>query len=113
MKLTLPYPPSCNAVWRNVYGRTLLSSKARVYRNRVDSYCHVRRVTPLEGDVMVSIIAYRPRRVGDLDGVLKLTLDSLQGWAFKNDKQVVRIVAERRDDKANPRVEVEVIADAR
>lgn len=35
IRLTLPWPPSTNSVWRNVHGRTLLSRKGRQFRKDV------------------------------------------------------------------------------
>ena len=62
----------------------------------------------LEGRVAVSLVLYRPRRVGDIDGPIKALLDSLNGFAWTDDSQIVELHVVRRDDKANPRVEVEV-----
>jgi Holliday junction resolvase RusA-like endonuclease len=58
------------------------------------------------GPVSVSLRVFRPRKIGDLDNLLKVLLDSLKGYAFEDDKQVVEIQAVRFDDKENPRVEV-------
>lgn len=66
------------------------------------------RARPLEGAVSVSISVFRKARRGDLDGFLKLILDSLQGVAFENDSQVVELHAMRFDDPADPRVVVVV-----
>jgi Holliday junction resolvase RusA-like endonuclease len=52
---------------------------------------------------------FRPARRGDLDNTLKSILDSLTGIAWDDDSQVRCIYAERREDKVNPRVEVEII----
>ena len=49
---------------------------------------------------------YRPRKVGDIDNCAKLILDSLQGYAYDNDNQIVDLHLRRFDDKVNPRVEV-------
>ena len=58
--------------------------------------------------VTVVMKMYRPQKSGDVDNFIKVTLDSIQGIAIENDTQVVRIVAERFDDKADPRVVVAV-----
>ena len=113
INLDLPYPPSVNRYWRHVLigkrAAVLLSREAREFKARVGEICALARVQPIEGPVFVRLVAYRPRKIGDLDGVLKGTLDALQGFAFKNDSQIVRILAERRDDKERPRVEVSVL----
>lgn len=112
MKLTLPYPPTLNRMYRAVVigknARVLLSAEARSYKSKVADICAAANEKPLRGTVIVFVDAYRPRKVGDLDGALKVALDSLQGFCYENDNQVVRIVANRFDDKQNPRLEIEV-----
>lgn len=107
MKLTLPYPPQVNHYYTVARGRKILSSKGRAYKDEV-GWLTI-RLNPLDGDLSIKVIAYRPRKVGDLDNVLKPVLDSLKGYAFHDDKQIVEIQALRRDDKTNPRVEVEIV----
>jgi Holliday junction resolvase RusA-like endonuclease len=46
--------------------------------------------------------------VGDVDGPVKALLDSLNGLAWDDDSQIEVLHVFRHDDKANPRVEVEV-----
>lgn len=46
----------------------------------------------------------------DLDNCLKIILDCLQDCkAIKNDRQCIRIVAEKFIDKADPRIEFELV----
>lgn len=111
MKLSLPYPPSANRLWRNWRGRMVLSTEGRSYKQGVK----LRALTqgclrPLEGPVVVFVTAYRPRRNGDLDNALKALLDALKGVAFVDDDQVVELHAMRLDDKADPRVVVTIEA---
>ena len=112
MHVTLPYPPVLNRMYRAVVignaARILLSKHAREYKSRVADICTAARVKPLLGTVRIEIDAYRPRRVGDLDGALKVACDSLQGFLYENDSQIVEILARRFDDKYNPRLEVTV-----
>ena len=45
----------------------------------------------------------------DLDNSLKVILDCLQAAkVIRNDRQVVKIVAEKKVDKVNPRIEFEI-----
>jgi Holliday junction resolvase RusA-like endonuclease len=102
----LPYPPQNNnfKVPIIVRGsvRMILSAKAAAYKKSVD---HLKiGAKPLQGDVHVTIYAYRPRKVGDIDGVLKLVLDALTSAAYEDDKQIVKLTVWRRDDKDNPRI---------
>lgn len=110
MKITLPYPPSANRYWRHAQGRTYRSAEAVEYINTVGQLCMVERVRPTAEPVRVSVRVYRPQRSGDLDNCLKVLLDSLRGYAYLDDKQIVELHAYRSDDKASPRVEVEVEA---
>jgi Holliday junction resolvase RusA-like endonuclease len=58
--------------------------------------------------VALELRFFRPAKRGDLDNLLKVTLDSLNGLVYADDSQVTRILAERREDKLRPRVEVTV-----
>lgn len=108
MKIVLPLPPSSNRYWRNCRGRTFVSAEAKAFKQEVALLCATARVRPVEGACGVSMDVYRARRSGDLDNKIKCTLDSLNKIAFNDDSQIVEIKARRFDDKANPRVEIEV-----
>lgn len=106
----LPYPPSANRYWRSlvIKGRlrVLVSAEARAYKKSAALTAAKSVGGPIVGPVRVCLMVYRPRRVGDLDNTIKVVLDALRGVAYEDDKQVVAIVAERYDDKDNPRVSV-------
>lgn len=107
MQFTLPYPPSANHYWRTTRnGRIYKTAAAKDYAWHVIAASGGR--DPLSGDIALQIDVYRPRKSGDLDNRLKVTLDSLQGVAYRDDNQIVEIHARRFDDKDNPRVEVTV-----
>lgn len=108
MRLVLPYPPSANRYWKTWRGRAVKSPEAKAYTLAVGGLCKVARAKPLDGPISVEISVYRPLRRGDLDNRIKVTLDALRGHAFADDDQVVELHAYRYDDKARPRVEVEV-----
>lgn len=109
MIFTLPYPPSANRYWRNFRGRMVVSSEARQYKNAVRLLAKSKGFSkPYECSVSVSMEVFRPRRIGDLDNTIKVTLDALQGIAYVDDSQVTAIHAHRNDDKENPRVVVTV-----
>jgi crossover junction endodeoxyribonuclease RusA len=105
---TLPFPPSSNRYWRHNRGIIHRSSEAVKYIRDAGMAARVAGVTPLVGDVTVMLDFYRPAKRGDLDNSLKVCIDSLRGIAFEDDKQIVRIIAARHEDKVNPRVEVSV-----
>lgn len=111
LALTLPFPPSANEYWRSAPGRGPVPSKAAMqYKAQVAQHAASRGFLPLVGPVTVCITAYRPRRTGDLDNVLKVLHDALNEVAWLDDDQVVRLEATRADDAANPRVELTATA---
>lgn len=110
MKITLDTPPSANRYWRMGNNRIYRSDEANNYRQYVELLCNTAGMEPLDGDVRVRIDVYRPAKRGDLDNFLKVLGDSLQGYAYHNDAQIVEIHARRYDDPSNPRVEITVEA---
>lgn len=109
----LPYPPSANRYWRSiVIGgrlRVLVSREAREYKKRAAEIARLSCVEPTDKPVMVRLNFWRPRRIGDLDNLVKVTLDAIKGVAFVDDSQVKEIYAKLGDCKDAPRVLVEVI----
>jgi Holliday junction resolvase RusA-like endonuclease len=119
--ITLPYPPSENAFRSS---RVVFSKK----RNKLISLIHetheaknykkdvaklmatLGRSFPVfpTGDVDVEVRIYRPRRIGDVSNRIKVLEDALKGWAWTDDAQVRDLTIRRRDDKLNPRAEVEI-----
>jgi crossover junction endodeoxyribonuclease RusA len=108
VKITVDYPPSANRYWRHNRGRIHRSTEADAYRQQVALLCATAGITPLEGEVSVTMHFYRPAKRGDLDNRFKQILDALQSHAYHNDSQIAEIHATRRDDKHCPRVEIEV-----
>lgn len=104
--LTLPNPPSANRYWRRAGRHIHKSAEAKAYQEAVAWLAH--GVQPLQGEVAVHLAWYRPAKRGDLDNRIKVILDALNGVAYEDDKQIVKIIAERHDDKHEPRVEVVV-----
>ena len=118
IRLILPYPVSANRYWRVFGGRVVHSAEARSYRNVVQLKAREKRVCPMAGDVAVHValcpeltkkgVASQTRL--DLDNCLKVALDALQGIAFNNDKQVVKLVAELGPAQVGGALMVEVMA---
>lgn len=106
--LTLPYPPSANRLWRRQGRHMVLSQEARDYKAEVAALAVMSVCEPLDGDIEITLHVYRPRKSGDLSNRIKVLEDSLQGYAYVNDSQIVVIHAYRHDDKINPRVEVTI-----
>ena len=62
----------------------------------------------LDGDLSVTFRVFRPKKIGDLDNRLKISQDALKGICFADDKQIIEFHAFRFDDKANPRIEIDL-----
>jgi len=99
VKITLPFP-----------GYPLVSAEARKYKVEAAWEAKRQGMKPLSGPVSVRIFAYRPAKRGDLDNMLKVALDALKGIAWADDEQIEVIGAARFEDKANPRLEIQVEA---
>ena len=108
--LVLPYPPSLNRLYRVNNGRPILSREARAYRLAVQTLLSASGYKPASGPLALSVAAYRPRKAGDADNLLKALLDSLNGLLWGDDGQLEEIHVYRYDDKARPRVELELWA---
>jgi Holliday junction resolvase RusA-like endonuclease len=111
VSLTLPPPPSTNNLYFNAsHGGRVLTTKGKHYKQDVADLCLAAGITNaiFHGEVSVTIHWYRPRAVGDLDGCLKIVLDSLTGIVWIDDKQVSIIRATRHEDKEHPRAEIKV-----
>jgi len=62
----------------------------------------------IEHPVYVVMTIWYASRRPDIDGGVSLVLDLMQGKIYKNDRQVHCIIASKKLDRENPRVEVEV-----
>ena len=100
--LRLPYPISSNRYWRYSGSSTYVSSEAKDYKRAVVLIAKYAGLEPLFGVVAVNI-TFHPKttKAGatskqrlDLDNVIKVTLDALQGVAYHNDSQVNYLTAE-------------------
>lgn len=108
INLTLPYPPSANHYLRRTSRGVYRTPEAQAYKETVALTLRLEGVEPLTGDLEIVVDAYRPRKRGDLDNILKVALDSLNGLAWHDDKQIARITANRHDDPKRPRLEIAV-----
>lgn len=98
-KFKLPYPISSNKYWRNVRGHMTVSTEAKEYKNIVGWLAKGAGVKMLSGNVFLQILLHpKTKKNGeasnvrvDLDNVLKVTCDALNGIAFIDDKQITKI----------------------
>lgn len=113
LSLTLPCPPSANRYWTVAPGRGLVPTAAAMdYKARVRKLL-LTKAKPIVGDVVISGVWYRPRRIGDLNNTLKVLEDALNGLAWLDDAQISAVVNYRRDDSdpKNARIELEIIGE--
>lgn len=108
IKLILPYPPSVNSLYATFRGRRIISAKGRKFKSDIAVIAKKQGARVLSGDLSVTFRVFRPRRIGDLDNRLKISQDALKGICFADDKQIIEIHAFRFDDKANPRIEIDL-----
>lgn len=106
--MTTEFPPSLNKFYRTFRGRILISAEGRAYKLRTALKLKALRIIPLEGPICVSLTLYRPQKRGDADNALKCLFDACNGLLWLDDSQIVEIHLWRKDDKANPRVELSV-----
>lgn len=113
MKAILPYPPSTNRIWRSFSlpqggVRVVLTPEAKRYKEEVFWRAKCAGMRVINGPVAVNIrLVPHGRRSIDVDNCIKITLDALQGVAYRNDRQVRRLFAEVADpEKGKARLEV-------
>ncbi len=118
--ITLPWPPSVNAMWRTprtgpLAGRTMLSEDGRRYRKAVSDQVLVQRIRSL-GDkarLAVHIEAWVPdRRRRDLDNILKGALDALtHAGVWADDEQIDSLTIVRKPVGGMLKVRVEIMSE--
>lgn len=99
---SLPTPPGANRLWRTYRGITVKSPLARAWQAQAALLAKAKGIQPATGAVALAIVLH-PRRTKsgqaskirlDVDAPIKATLDALQGVAYQDDKQVVRVSSE-------------------
>jgi crossover junction endodeoxyribonuclease RusA len=101
--LTLPYPPSCNRLWRVTSRGTYPTAEAAAFKAEAGWLAKAAGLKLMEGPIKLTVILHpkqpkrykpgEPIRCLDLDNALKATIDALQGIAYLNDSQIVDIRA--------------------
>ena len=116
--MELPYPPTVNTYWRHVIRSNkqgkpipivLISKRGRAYKKTVALLLAVAKVRPLCGALKVCVKFYPPdKRKRDLDNCFKGLFDSLIPFAYKDDSQIKKIVAEMLEPIKGGRVIIEI-----
>ena len=100
--MVFPYPPSANRYWRIWGGRVVRSSEARSYKIICQGIATLSKHPKIDGPVSVTVLLHPKKTKSgaasktriDLDNALKVVIDAMNGVAYADDSQVVRIVAE-------------------
>ena len=140
MSLILPYPPGVNSLYRALVrpmkgmrqkaplAFICKTKECRDYMTEVASFIQAQNFRPWPESQLLEVTMrlYRPRKIGDIDGPIKVCFDAMNptpkrrkagafGWVdelagykgvWADDSQVVRLHVERYDDKVRPRVEI-------
>lgn len=112
IRLTLPYPPSVNRIWRRSKFSTYLSEVGKIFYAKVRPiiFCATngKKIFCADCRVAVTVSVYPPdKRKRDLDNVLKTTLDALtRCGVWDDDSQVDCITVMRRYCVKGGKVEV-------
>jgi Holliday junction resolvase RusA-like endonuclease len=86
------------------------SDNLKAYESSFYLQCNKYRNKGISKEFSIHIRVYYPSRRADLDNSFKVVLDSLQKCgAISNDRNCIKIEAERFIDKTNPRIEFRII----
>lgn len=101
---------STNQSYRAGKGRFWMSVEGREFKSLIGLFARkaMRGTKPLICDVSVTIDFFYPSARNDIDGPVKLVLDSLQPDVLLNDRQVVELAIRKYVDRDNPRTSVVV-----
>ncbi|EMA4783688.1 RusA family crossover junction endodeoxyribonuclease [Providencia rettgeri] len=94
LSLVLPFPPSVNACWQNINGKTLISAKGRAFRANAAAAIYEqlrKRPKAITEHVPVIVKMYPPsKRRMDIDNYLKAPFDALTHAGVWNDDDQVK-----------------------
>lgn len=105
--------PSVNHYWKNDYrhGRTYISHQGKEFKEIFRHEAFKVGFKPIDGNVQVNLIWHCTKKGrGDLDNKFKVLFDSLKGLAYHDDKQITKIIAEKRQYSGFSGLEIEIKA---
>ena len=92
-------------------GKRYKTAQGKAYQELVQWECLRQRVQMVGGKCAVSVRLFVPdARKRDIDNVLKVLLDALTGYAYRDDNDVIELHVSKRIDRKSPRVEIDVTA---
>lgn len=116
--IVMSYPVGGNRAWQQANGRVIPNPKAVAWKLQAAESARLAGVQVITGPVEIHCRLHpRLNKDGtpsktrlDCDAPLKLLLDALNGVAYQDDKQIVRIVAEIAHPVAGGALSVRVMA---
>jgi len=111
IELELGVLPSVNSYYgRAKTGQVYIKKAGKKYRNDVILLTKLAGIEPLDGPVIMEVDFYPPSNGRhDGDNILKSLWDSLEGYAYWNDDQIVRATVEKMDPIKGGRVDVRIV----
>jgi crossover junction endodeoxyribonuclease RusA len=115
-RLILPYPVSANRYWRSFVPKgwtratVHVTPEAKAYKAECGWIAKAAGIrAPVRHAVALEIVLVPANGVCmDLDNALKVSIDALKDIVYFDDKQVRKIIAERREPDGKARLEVQV-----
>lgn len=106
--ITLEIPPLLNRLYKIGAKGMYKNPEANRYKVSCAVTCRLAKITkPIKEPLQLNVYWYRKALRGDIDGILKVLLDALQGILYENDSQIMKITVEKLHDKKNPRIELD------
>lgn len=112
LRFTIPGRPVTWQRTNDVRGRRVTDAEQRKEKRRIAAIARAALPPgwPTDAEYAIEVIGYWPdRRFGDADRLTSLSMDALEGVAYRADRQVVAQAGVRRLDREHPRVEVCVV----
>jgi crossover junction endodeoxyribonuclease RusA len=108
-RFTVTGNPIPKARPRVVHGHTYTPAETTRAEQRVQMHARKARVRCTDQPVFLWLAFYRENALScDLDNLIKLVQDALNGLAWKDDRQIVQVSALKAIDREHPRTEVEI-----
>lgn len=90
-----------------------MDDKYRKYKEEIEklakAYVSEHNLNPTDAAIMVEADFYfGTKRRKDLSNAGKLEFDALNGYLWKDDSQILKLITEKRYDKDNPRTELRI-----
>jgi Holliday junction resolvase RusA-like endonuclease len=108
--ICLPLPPPLNSLYRHHGHIVYMTREGKEWKDNAKweliEEIEKQKVKPTTNKTVKMSIKLYLKRDRDIDGSLKILLDSLQGFLFINDSQVKYLEIEKFIDRENPRVEM-------